>query len=119
MSDVGWEIYPEGLERALRELGQFGLPVIVTENGIADAVDRWRPEFIRQSLAAIERSRRAGVDVRGYFHWSLLDNFEWADGFEGRFGLYAVDFEDPERPRVKRGSAEVYREEISRYGRAE
>ncbi|HLQ67679.1 MAG TPA: glycoside hydrolase family 1 protein [Candidatus Limnocylindrales bacterium] len=119
LSDVGWEIYPEGLERALRELGQFGLPVIVTENGIADSVDRWRPEFIRQSLAAIERSRRAGVDVRGYFHWSLLDNFEWADGFEGRFGLYAVDFEDPERPRVKRGSAEVYREEISRYGRAE
>jgi beta-glucosidase len=58
------------------------------------------------------------VDVRGYFHWSLLDNFEWADGHEGRFGLYAVDFDHPEQVRVKRGSAEVYRTEIARYGHA-
>jgi beta-glucosidase/6-phospho-beta-glucosidase/beta-galactosidase len=47
------------------------------------------------------------VDVRGYLHWSLMDNFEWADGFHGRFGLYAVDFDDPARPRTRRRSAEV------------
>jgi beta-glucosidase/6-phospho-beta-glucosidase/beta-galactosidase len=50
----------------------------------------------------------AGVRVRGYLHWSLLDNFEWADGHRGRFGLYAVDFSDPERPRRRTASAEVF-----------
>ncbi len=118
VNDLGWEIYPEGLERALREVSRFGLPIIVTENGIADASDRSRPEFIRRSLAALERARRAGVDVRGYFHWSLFDNFEWADGHEGRFGLYSVDFDSPDQGRVERGSADVYRDEIARYGRA-
>jgi beta-glucosidase len=55
-----------------------------------------------------------GADVRGYFHWSLMDNFEWADGHEGRFGLYAVDFDHPEGPRVKRPSADVFATEIRR-----
>ncbi len=114
VSDLGWEVFPEGLERALRAVATFGLPIVVTENGVADAADRLRPEFLRASLAALDRARSAGVDVRGYLHWALMDNFEWADGHLGRFGLYAVDLTHPEGPRVARPSARVYAEEVAR-----
>jgi beta-glucosidase len=114
VSDLGWEVYPEGLERALVESSAFGLPLIVTENGIADARDRIRPDFIRESLAAVDRARARGVDVRGYFHWSLFDNFEWNDGYHGRFGLFAIDFEKDDRPRSPRQSARVYADEVAR-----
>jgi beta-glucosidase len=116
VNDLGWEIYPEGLERALTECSRFGLPLVITENGIADAADRWRPDFIRRSLAAMRHAIGSGLDVRGYFHWTLVDNFEWADGYEGRFGLYACDFDNPHAPRVKRASADVLRSEIARFG---
>jgi beta-glucosidase/6-phospho-beta-glucosidase/beta-galactosidase len=114
VSDLGWEIYPEGLERALVNVAAYGLPIVVTENGLADAADRARPDFLRESLAALDRARGAGVDVRGYLHWALMDNFEWADGHLGRFGLHAVDFARPEGPRVPRPSARVYAEEVRR-----
>ena len=114
LSDLGWEIFPEGLERAIRECSAFGLPMVVTENGLADGADRWRPDFVRATLLALDRARRGGADVRGYVHWSLMDNFEWADGHEGRFGLYAVDFDHPEGPRVKRPSADVLTAEVKR-----
>ena len=102
----GWEIFPEGLEIVLRATSQCGPPLLVTENGIADAKDRWRPEFIRASLEALDRARDSGVDVRGYLHWTLFDNFEWADGHAGRFGLYRTDFETPAL-RASRGPARV------------
>jgi beta-glucosidase len=110
-SDIGWEILPQGLEVALRACARFRVPLVVTENGIADAADRWRPGFIRASLAALDRARAAGVDVRGYFHWSLMDNFEWQEGYEGKFGLYSLGAADGtgERP-----SARVYAEEVAR-----
>jgi beta-glucosidase len=93
VSDLGWEIYPPGLGELLRAWGRkTGLPVYVTENGIADAADRKRGRFIARHLAEIARAIADGVDVRGYFHWSLLDNFEWAEGYEPRFGLAAVDY---------------------------
>jgi beta-glucosidase len=114
LNDLGWEVYAQGLERALVECAAFGLPLHVTENGIADAEDRLRPAFIRESLAALDRARARGADVRGYFHWSLLDNFEWNDGYHGRFGLYAVDFARTDLPRIPRPSARVYAEEIER-----
>jgi beta-glucosidase len=114
VSDLGWEIYPEGLEQALGSVAEFGLPIYVTENGVADARDRWRPDFIRKSLVALDRARAKGADVRGYFHWSLLDNFEWNDGYHGKFGLCAVDFEKPDAPRRPRPSAAVYSEEVDR-----
>jgi beta-glucosidase len=114
VNDLGWEIVPNGLERALEECRAFRLPMIVTESGIADADDRWRPDFIRRSLASLDRVRAGGADVGGYIHWSLMDNFEWADGYRGRFGLYAVDFERPRAPRRPRASAQVYAEEIAR-----
>ena len=115
-NDLGWEIYPEGLERALHECAVFGLPILVTENGIADADDRWRPDFIRATIHALDRARAEGVDVRGYFHWSLMDNFEWVDGHLGRFGLYTANLEHPEEPRVKRPSAAVYAREVANRG---
>jgi beta-glucosidase len=114
VSDLGWEVYPEGLERAIDVVAPYGLPVVITENGIADAEDRLRGGFIRESLASLDRARARGRDVRGYIHWSLLDNFEWADGYLGRFGLYAVDFAHPEAPRAKRPSADVLAGEIAR-----
>ena len=86
----------------------------MTENGIADAEDRLRPAFIRDSLAALDRACRRGTDVRGYFHWSLLDNFEWDDGFHGRFGLCAVDFDKADVPRTPRPSARVLAQELER-----
>ncbi len=113
VNDLGWEIYPEGLERALRECAEYGLPMIVTENGIADAADRWRPDFIRASLAAVDRAKSSGTDVRGYFHWSLMDNFEWMEGYEGRFGLFVVDFDHAGTPRRPRTSARIYAEQVA------
>jgi len=113
VSDLGWEVYPQGLERALAETAVYGLPLVVTENGIADEHDLLRPDFIRESLAALDRARARGIDVRGYLHWSLLDNFEWNEGFHGRFGLYAVEFSDPALPRTARPSCRVLAEEIA------
>ena len=114
VNDLGWEILPAGIERAISECRAFGLPILITENGIADRADRWRGEFIRVTLAAIDRARAAGADVRGYIHWSLMDNFEWSDGYQGRFGLYTVDFAKPEGPRVLRPSGRVLAEEIKK-----
>jgi beta-glucosidase len=108
-NDLGWEVWPEGLARALARAHHVtGVPVLVTENGIADAHDRLRPRQIVESVLHMGRAIEQGVPVLGYLHWSLMDNFEWADGYHGRFGLYAVDFTDPARPRHRRPSAELY-----------
>jgi beta-glucosidase len=107
LNDLGWELWPAGLEEALRAAGRFGKPVVITENGVADATDALRPQAIVAAAQAMLRARAAGVDVRGYLHWALLDNFEWAEGYHGCFGLYGVDFGDPARPRTRRRSAEV------------
>ena len=107
-TDLDWELWPEGFERALVHAGSYGLPVLVTENGVADEQDALRPWAIVGFVEAMHRAIERGVRVLGYLHWSLLDNFEWADGFHGRFGLYAVDFDRDERPRTRRASAEVY-----------
>jgi beta-glucosidase len=93
VSDLGWEIYPAGLGHVVRAWAKrSGLPVYVTENGIADATDAKRAAFLRSHLAELARAIADGVDVRGYFHWSLLDNFEWAEGYQPRFGLVHVDY---------------------------
>jgi len=107
-NDLGWEIWPEGFRRALVDVGRLGAPVLVTENGVADAHDRLRPRAIVDFVEAMHGAIAGGVNVAGYLHWSLLDNFEWADGYHGRFGLYAVDFTDPQRARTRRRSAEVF-----------
>ncbi|MDP1710513.1 MAG: family 1 glycosylhydrolase, partial [candidate division WWE3 bacterium] len=105
-TETGWAIYPRGLEETLLGLKEFNLPIYITENGIADADDDQRANYIADHLAAIWRALQEGADVRGYFHWSLLDNLEWAKGFEPRFGLVEVDYETMER--TIRPSAQVY-----------
>jgi len=107
LSDLGWEIYPAGLGRLVRTWGRrSGVPVYVTENGIADAADAKRAAFLVDHLTELGRAIAEGVDVRGYFHWSLMDNFEWAEGYAPRFGLFEVDFATQERR--ARESARVY-----------
>jgi beta-glucosidase len=90
-NELGWDIYPEGLERILVRFGRYGLPILITENGTTETDDTRRADFLRAHLYAIDRARARGVPVVGYLHWSLLDNFEWADGYTGHFGLYAVE----------------------------
>jgi beta-glucosidase len=107
LNDLGWEIWPEGFRRALVAAGRFGKPVLVTENGVADARDAIRPRAIVEFAQAMHAAIAGGVRVLGYLHWSLLDNFEWADGWHGRFGLYGVDPARPGAPRERRRSAEV------------
>jgi beta-glucosidase len=107
LSDLGWEIYPAGLGRLVRSWARrSGVPVYVTENGIADAADSKRAAFLVDHLTELGRAIADGVDVRGYFHWSLTDNFEWAEGYAPRFGLFEVDYETQERR--ARESARVY-----------
>jgi len=108
LNDLGWELWPQGLEWALATAARCGKPILVTENGIADAQDALRPAAIVAAAQAMHSALAQGVPVLGYLHWSLMDNFEWADGYNGRFGLYEVDFDDPERPRKRRPSAEVF-----------
>jgi len=107
VNDLGWEIYPEGLGRLLDAWGpRAGVPLYITENGIADADDDQRPRFLVRHLAEVARAAARGVDVRGYMHWSLMDNFEWAEGYAPRFGLVRVDYATQERQ--PRPSAELY-----------
>lgn len=105
-SDFGWEVYPEGIYQALKKLTRYSKPIYITENGIADADDNQRPDFIRDSLRAVHRAITEKVDVRGYFYWSLLDNFEWTEGFTQRFGLVEMDFATQKR--MPRKSATIY-----------
>ncbi len=104
--DLGWAICPSGLFEILLKLRERQLPLYVTENGIADAEDSLRANYITDHLSAVWRALKAGADVRGYFYWSLLDNFEWAKGFGPRFGLVEVNYETQERK--VRPSAQVY-----------
>ena len=96
-SDFGWAVRPEWLRIALEELKRLGKPVYVTESGIASGDDAPRQEFLLQVLGQVWEALRAGVDVRGYFHWTSMDNFEWAHGYSMRFGLIEVDRQSQER----------------------
>jgi beta-glucosidase len=91
---MGYEGWIDGIHDVLVAFGARypGLPLVVTEAGIASASGKRRAENIVRVLEAIDRARAGGVDLRGYYHWSLTDNFEWHEGFEPRFGLYAVDY---------------------------
>ena len=91
-SDFGWELYPEGLYRLVKRLSLLRKPIMVTENGLADADDDQRGRFIVEHLRQLHSAQQEGAKVLGYMHWSLLDNFEWAEGFTKRFGLAHVDF---------------------------
>jgi beta-glucosidase len=106
LTDVGWEIHPEGFDRALRRAEAVGLPVLVTENGIAARDDGRRRDFLREHYLVLAHRRRSGAPIAGYLHWSLLDNFEWLEGFAPRFGLFEVDYTTLDRRR--RPSADLF-----------
>ena len=96
---MDYEYFEPGIYKVLIDYSDRwpALPLMVTESGLATRVGRRRAEHVVRSLEQIWRAREEGVDVRGYFHWSLMDNFEWAEGYEPRFGLYSVDRQTFER----------------------
>ena len=100
------EFYPPGMYRFLVRLSRMGLPIYVTENGIPDDDDDQRPRYIVTHLQQVARAIRDGAPVRGYYHWTLVDNFEWAEGWTLRFGLIALNVETQER--TPRKSAGLY-----------
>jgi beta-glucosidase len=91
---MGYEFWPEALEATIRYASEkSGVPIYVTENGIGTDDDEQRIEYVRRALAGVTQCLKDGLDVRGYFYWSLLDNFEWLFGYGPRFGLVSVDRE--------------------------
>ena len=97
VSDMGWEIYPKGIYYVLTNLKKYKKPIYILENGVADSRDIHREKFIIEHLKWIYKAIQNDVDVRGYFHWSLLDNFEWDKGFWPRFGLVEINYKTLER----------------------
>jgi len=127
-SETGWEVFPQGLTDTLVWVkSRYGNPPIyVTENGTAffdppavegdRLADPLRVDYYRKHLRAVHDAREAGVDVRGYFAWSLLDNFEWAHGYSKRFGIVHVDFASQKR--TPKDSARFYARVVATRGRA-
>ena len=113
LTDIGWEIYNHGLLRVLTQAAPYartlGIPIYITENGLADSQDRHRRAYLLHHLHSVWLAVQAGLPVKGYFHWSLIDNFEWADGFGYHFGLMDAE-------RNWRLSARLYQEIIAEGG---
>jgi len=113
LTDNGWEVVPEAFLPLLREAATIGKPLVVTENGLADAADTKRTAFLEEHVAALGAAEAEGIPVYGYLHWSLVDNFEWLDGWDPQFGLLALDRETlGRRPRP---SAETFRRLAAAY----
>lgn len=114
---MGWEVYPRGLGKAMeRAYRRYKKPIMITENGICTDNDFQRIKFLKEHVSEVMRLREKGIPIIGYLYWSLLDNYEWAEGFEPRFGLVEVDYRTGER--IIRKSALFYREIIETDGLA-
>jgi beta-glucosidase len=97
-NQMGQEFYPEAIGGTIRHAAEVtGIPIIVTENGLASTDDAQRVKFFQRALSAVADTIKDGIDVRGYFAWSMLDNFEWVSGYSPKFGIIAVDRETQER----------------------
>lgn len=107
-TDMDWDIYPEGIYGSLMMLTRYKKPLFVSEAGLADEKDQYRADYITKQVQATYKAIQDGADVRGHMYWSLLDNYEWALGFEKRFGLVKIDYKTLERK--IRPSAYVYKE---------
>jgi beta-glucosidase len=110
VTDLGLEIYPDGMYEVLkRTYARYHLPIYITETGIADAGRQNTPGFMVRHLERVARAIQDGIPVKGIYWWSLLDNFEWQNGFSGgRFGLLAVDYNSPKLTRSWTPAAHVY-----------
>jgi beta-glucosidase len=116
-TDMDQEIYPEGFYRALKRFAGYGWPILVTENGMADHAESRRAEVLRRHIFALDQARAEGVNVIGYLYWSLTDNFEWAHGYRGRYGLFTIDFDgDPTLARRATPAVETFRDLASALG---
>lgn len=115
-SDLGWDLYPQGIYNVLLDLKKYKKPIYITENGLADARDKHREWFLAETVKALAKALGKSVDVKGYFHWSLIDNFEWDKGFWPRFGLVEVDYKTQKR--TMRKSGEYYGKIIAAHNRA-
>ena len=106
-SDSGRAIYPDGLYHIMLAFHKKfpSIPLVITENGVADAEDILRPAYIAEHLVAIAAARAVGVPVAGYVFWTVSDNWEWADGYCPKFGLFSVDRNDTSLPRSPRNSS--------------
>lgn len=114
---LGWDIYPEGFYKMLMEVwNRYRLPIYVTENGTCDENDELRPDFIKQHVIAMHKAIADGADIRGYYHWSTLDNFELAEGLSKRFGLIHVDHESQDKKRTIKKSGRYYADIIKNNG---
>lgn len=113
-TDMNWNFAPEYIHDALLMLKRYNKPVFVSEAGLADADDSDRADYIKKQVEATWQAMQEGVDVRGHMYWSLLDNYEWALGFEKRFGLVEIDYRTFERK--PRPSAYVYKDIIENNG---
>ncbi|MGH7967670.1 MAG: family 1 glycosylhydrolase, partial [Limisphaerales bacterium] len=104
------ERHPPGLELALVNMyRRCGLPIYLTEHGSSSVDEPFRERDLRQNLESLHRAIQRGVDVRGFYYWSLLDNFEWQFGYSKKFGLLRVDFNNEQRTRSMKPLAEMYR----------
>lgn len=98
VSDMGWNMQPSYIGHAIERLYEkYHKPIFITENGLADADDANRVWWLTQTIIALQHAIASGIDVIGYLHWSLTDNFEWDKGFWPRFGLFAVNYKTMER----------------------
>jgi beta-glucosidase len=113
ISAMGWEVHPDGFGHVLREVARVGLPILVTENGIATQDDAQRVRYLAGHLNALKEAMNDGVDVRGYFHWSSFDNYEWGT-YGPTFGLIGIEREHDFR-RIVRPSA-IHFGEVARTG---
>jgi len=114
-NDLGWELYPEGLYNVCNAVyKKYKLPIQITENGTCDEKDAFRTEFIYNHVLQIKRLVDDGIPVEKYYHWSLMDNFEWAEGLSKRFGLVEIDYDTQER--TVRRSGRFYADLIKNRG---
>jgi beta-glucosidase len=97
---------PDGFYESFKWALQFNIPIIVTENGVEDAQDRMRPRYIAQHIHQMWRAVNLNWPIKGYFHWSLVDNFEWERGWTQRFGLWGLDVDTQKR--IRRPSVDLY-----------
>jgi len=111
MTEFGYPMYAEGLHRAIEMIAVLKVPIEITENGVADESDTLRPEHLRRHLLILSQAISEGQDIRSYHHWSLMDNFEWAEGYKLRFGLFHVDYDTQER--TMRESGRLFKEIIA------
>jgi beta-glucosidase len=114
-NDLGWDMHPADIRHVIMDLHErYKKPIMITENGLADAADEHRSWWLLQTVGAIGEAIGEGANVIGYLHWSLLDNFEWDKGFWPRFGLVAVNYETMER--TVKPSARVYARIVKKMG---